>query len=65
MNYEHDPDIDDGAEEELERLKAKVRRIKVRKSWPEGLSPVTRVVPNKKIYKRQKFRLTDQDIYGV
>ena len=66
MNYENEPDIDYGAEEELERLKQKVRRIKIRKSWPEGLSPVTRVVPNKKIYKREKLKLKDlPDLYDV
>lgn len=66
MNTNDNYDIDDGNEEELERLKQKVRRIKIRKYWPEGLSPITRVVPNKKIYKRQKFRLKDiQDNYGV
>lgn len=63
---ENDSDIDYGAEEELARLKQKVRRIKIRRSWPEGLSPVTRIVPNKKIYKREKFRLKDMpNVYGV
>jgi len=35
------------------------KRIKVRRYWPEGLSPVTRIVPHKKKYKREKLNLRD------
>jgi len=35
------------------------QRIKVRRYWPEGLSPVTRIVPHKKKYKREKLNLRD------
>jgi hypothetical protein len=54
-------------EEEFEEKKIPKKfkkRIKVRRYWPEGLSPVTRIVPNKKKYKREKIDLRDiQDDY--
>lgn len=41
---------------EIEDIRRKLKKVKVRKHWPEGFSPITRIVPNKKVYKRQKFR---------
>ena len=35
------------------------QKIKVRRYWPEGFSPVTRIVPHKNKYKREKINLRD------
>ena len=47
-------------EEEHKPERKKFRKTKIRRYWPEGFSPVTRVVPNKKVYQRKK--LTQRDI---
>ena len=44
----------------------KKKKIKVRKSWPKGFSPVQKVVPSEKIYKRRNLTPKElHDYYGI